>query len=120
MCKVLGALADRGDATSPASAVADALIEYARSAKLSCGQANERNSSLSPRWQVFEDLVAEELAREGGRPATTAIRLRAIELVGLVRCAIATELWASARTGDRELVDRFAGWVRDVARVVAH
>jgi hypothetical protein len=119
MRTVLAAIADRDGATTPAAAVADALIEHARSAQLSCDQADEHNSSLSPRWQVFEDLVADQLAHESGRPATTAMRLRAIALVGLVRCAIASELWAGAGTGDRESVDRFARWVRDVARVVA-
>ena len=117
MGAVLTAMADRDDATSPAEAVADALVEHVRSATYD--QADECNPSLSPRWQVFEDRVTDELAREVDRPASTAIRLRAIELVGLVRCAIASELWAQARTGDGESVDRFADWVRVVARIVA-
>jgi hypothetical protein len=119
MSAVLAAIADRGDATSPAEAVADALVDHLRLAISTHGQAAECDPSLSPRWQVFEDLVTDQLAREVDRPASTAVRLRAIELVGLIRCAIASELWAEARTGDRESVDRFARWVRVVARIVA-
>jgi hypothetical protein len=118
MRTVLAAIADRDDAFSPAAAVADALVKYVQSTNAPDSRADDCNSSLSPRWQVFEDLVAGQLARERGRSATTTIRLRAIALVGLVRCAIATDLWADALSGDRESQRRFALWVREVARAV--
>lgn len=126
--RLVAALASRSGQTSPAIAVADALIEYLRQQpeaaadmfgwQRSCGESAGVQAALLRRWSLFEDRITEELAREAGRPATATMRFQAIQLVGLVRCATSAELGAEVDLSDSRSSKKFARWIRNAARSV--
>jgi AcrR family transcriptional regulator len=126
--RLVAALADRPGRTSPAMAVADAVIEYFRQQpqavadmfgwQRSYGESAGLQAALLKRWTIFEDRITEELAREAGRPATATMRFQAIQLVGLVRCATSAELGAEVDLSDSRSSKKFARWIRNAARSV--
>lgn len=126
--RLVAALASRSGQTSPAMAVADALIEHLRHHpeavadlfgwQRSYGESAGLQAAFLRRWSTFEDRITEELAREAGRPATATMRFQAIQLVGLVRCATSTELRADIDLGDSRGFNKFARWLRNAARSV--
>ena len=61
-------------------------------------------------WAEFEDRIVEQLAAEAGGPATPALRLRAIQLVGIVRTTTAPEL--------RDSPSGLADWLREAPDLV--
>jgi AcrR family transcriptional regulator len=126
---MLAALASRRPGTSAAAALAQALIEEVRRQPdgitrvfgwdRAYGESSALQSGLLRRWAHFEDRITEALAHEEGRPASAATRLRAIQLVGLVRCAASAELWAELDQTDPKVVNKFSRWIRGIARGIA-
>lgn len=126
--RLVAALASRSAETSPAMAIADALIEHLRrqpeaAADLfgwqqAYGESAGLQAAVLRRWSFFEDRITEELAREAGRPATPTMRFQAIQLVGLVRCATSAELRAEGELSDSRSFTKFARWIRNAARSV--
>jgi hypothetical protein len=125
---LLAALASRGRGTSPAIAVAEAMIDQLRRqperpAEVSDwrGSTDESSDLWSEpllRWKHFEDRVTEALAREAGQPALAVMRFHAIELVGLVRCIVSTEPPGDLEPTDHCCREQFACCVRNVARAM--
>lgn len=97
--RLVAGLAARAEGVSPARAVADVLAEAAaetggglESYHRAYGESPALRSGLLRMWAEFEDRIVEQLAAEGGGPATPAMRLRAIQLVGIVRTTTSPEL----------------------------
>jgi AcrR family transcriptional regulator len=122
------ALASRPAGTTAALAVANVLIDEVRRQpegvagvfgwRRAYGDSAALHSGLLRRWAQFEDRITDELAREEGKPPTAATRLRAIQLVGLVRCAASTELRAELEQHDPGADNKFSRWMRKVARSI--
>jgi AcrR family transcriptional regulator len=125
---LIGALASRPPQTSPATAVAEALIERVRTQPEGIGgmvdwhrvygESPSLQAGLLRMWSVFEDRVADELAREQGRPTTTAIRFHAMQLVGLVRLTTSQELRTELGPVDPRSLSKFVRLIRKAARTI--
>jgi AcrR family transcriptional regulator len=127
---LVGALASRPAGTPAAVALANALLAQIR--QQSDGvvglfdwrrvhdESPALQSALLRRWARFEDRISEELAREKGRPPTAATRLRAIQLVGLIRTAASAEVRAGFELDlkDANSLNKFARWIRKTARSI--
>lgn len=127
---LVGALASRPAGTPAAVALANALLAQIR--QQSDGvvglfdwrrvhdESPALQSALLRRWARFEDRISEELAREKGRPPTAATRLRAIQLVGLIRTAASAEVRAEFELDlkDANSLNKFARWIRKTARSI--
>lgn len=128
--RLVAALASRSGRTSPAMAVADALIEHLRQQpeaikdlfgwQRSYGESAGLEAALLRRWSFFEDRITEELAREAGGAATAMLRFEAIQLVGLVRCATSAELRAEIDLSDSRNFNKFVRWIRNAARRIGN
>jgi AcrR family transcriptional regulator len=125
---LVSALASRPPDTSSAMAIAEALIEQLRKQRKGItgivdwhrayGDSSALQSGLLRMWSVFEDRIADELAREQGRPTTVAIRFHAMQLVGLVRLTTSKELLAELNPVDPRGLSKFVRLIRKVARSI--
>lgn len=102
----LEALRRRPPGASPAEAIAEALIAVLRDGEHDVSDGIEGfhrgyggsaalHSRLLRMWEEYEDAITAELAAESGTPPTPATRLRAIELVGMLRTLTSPELRAA-------------------------
>lgn len=116
--RLVAALAARPDGVSHAQVVADVLAEAAgesgggglESYHRAYGESPALRSGLLRMWAEFEDRVVDQLAAEAGGPATPAMRLRAIQLVGIVRTTTSPEL--------RDNPGGLADWLRQAPGLV--
>jgi AcrR family transcriptional regulator len=116
--RLIAGLAARPDGVSHARVVVDVLTEAASEAggaglesyHRAYGESPALRSGLLRMWAEFEDRIVEQLAAEAGGPATPAMRLHAIQLVGIVRTTTSPEL--------RDSPGGLANWLRDVPTLV--
>lgn len=117
--RLIAGLAARPDGISHAQVVADALAEAAgesggtglEACHRAYGDSPALRSGLLRLWAEFEDRVVDQLAAESGGPATPAMRLHAIQLVGIVRTTTSPEL--------RDDPAGLADWLRQAPTLVA-
>lgn len=92
----LDALRRRLPGTGPGEAIASALITVLRDGGQTAregiegfhrgyGSSAALHSRLLRMWEEYEDRITAALAAEAGTPATPAMRLEAIRLVGILR-----------------------------------
>jgi AcrR family transcriptional regulator len=92
----LSALGQRARGTSPGEAVTRALITVLRDGRQTVSAAIEGfdrgygssaalHSRLLRMWEEYEERITVALAAEAGAPATPAMRLEAIRIVGILR-----------------------------------
>ncbi|QUQ63479.1 TetR/AcrR family transcriptional regulator [Kutzneria sp. CA-103260] len=94
------------DVLAEAAGDGTGLVSYHRA----YGESPALRSGLLRMWAEFEDRVVEQLAAESGGPATPAMRLHAIQLVGIVRTTTSPELRANP--------DGLADWLREAPSLV--
>jgi AcrR family transcriptional regulator len=125
---LVSALGSRPPEMSAAMAIAEALIERVRNQpggvagivdwRRAYGESQALQSGLLRLWSDFEDRIADELAREQGRPKTVAIRFHAMQLVGLVRLTTSDELRAELSPVDPRGLSKFVRLMRKLARSI--
>jgi AcrR family transcriptional regulator len=125
---LVSALGSRPPEMSAATAIAEALIERVRNQpdgvagildwRRAYGESQALQSGLLRLWSDFEDRIADELAREQGRPKTVAIRFHAMQLVGLVRLTTSDELPAELNPVDPRGLSKFVRLMRKLARSI--
>ncbi|GAA5012359.1 TetR/AcrR family transcriptional regulator [Actinopolymorpha pittospori] len=124
---LLRRFATRAEGTSHAQVLVDVLVEAARdqagvgsleSDHRAYGDSPALRSRLLRMWAEFEDRITDQLARESGGPATTAMRLHAIQLVGIIRTTTSRELRAAIDPADPRAVDELERWLRTAARTI--
>jgi AcrR family transcriptional regulator len=92
----LDALRRRPSGTDPGEAIAGALIDVLRDSGQTASEGIEGfhrgygssaalHSRLLRMWEEYEDRITAALAAEAGSPATPAMRLEAIRLIGVLR-----------------------------------
>jgi AcrR family transcriptional regulator len=92
----LDALRRRPPGTGPGEAIVRALIDVLRDSGQTASEGIEGfhrgygssaalHSRLLRMWEDYEDRITAALAAEAGSPATPAMRLKAIRLVGILR-----------------------------------
>jgi AcrR family transcriptional regulator len=102
----LDALRRRPPGTSPAAAIAQALIAVLRDDQQAVsdgiegfhrgyGESTALHSRLLRMWEEYEDAITAVLAAEAGAVPTPATRLQAIGLVGILRTLTSPELRAA-------------------------
>ena len=102
----LDALRRRPPGTSPADAIARALIEVLTDGQHTVsdgiegfhrgyGESATLHSRLLRMWEEYEDAITAGLAAEAGTAPTPATRLQAIGLVGILRSLTSPELRAA-------------------------
>jgi AcrR family transcriptional regulator len=116
--RLIAGLATRPEGVSHARVVADVSAEAAGEAggaglesyHRAYGESPALRSGLLRMWAEFEDRIVEQLAAETGGPATPTLRLRAIQLVGIVRTTTSPEL--------RDSPGGLAEWLREAPDLV--
>jgi AcrR family transcriptional regulator len=102
----LDALRRRSPSTSPAEAVTHALITVLRDGGQPVSEGIEGfhrgyggsaalHSRLLRMWEDYEDQITAALAAEAGTPPTPAMRLQAIQIIGILRTLTYPEVRAA-------------------------
>lgn len=102
----VAAIEERPPGTSPAQAIAAALVTLLHTGGQSAAEGIEGfhrgyggtpalHARLLRMWEEYEDRITAVLAAEAGTAATPALRLRAITLVGLMRGLTSAEMRAA-------------------------
>ncbi len=115
--RLVAGIAARAEGVPPARAVADVLIAAAGESAggleryhRAYGESPALRSGLLRMWAEFEDRIVEQLAAEAGTAPTPAVRLHAIQLVGIVRTTTSPEL--------RDNPDGLADWLAEAPGLV--
>jgi AcrR family transcriptional regulator len=127
---MLAAMRDRPAGTPRGLAVADAVMGAVRDGDQTVAEGIEGyhrgfggsaalRSRLLRMWAGYEDQVTEFLAGEAGGPATAAMRLEAIQLVGLLRTMTSSEVHAMvAGLDDAQALEAVDSWLHAAAAVI--
>ena len=102
----LGAIRDRPGGRSPGEAITHALAEVLRDGRHTVsdgiegfhrgyGESAALHSRLLRMWEQYEDAITAALAAEAGQAPTPALRLQAIQVVGILRTLTSPELRAA-------------------------
>jgi AcrR family transcriptional regulator len=126
---IVDSLANRTAGTSAADAVAQVLVDALERDPTGnglegfhrgFGESAALEAGLRRMWSDYEDQVTAELARESGRPATPADRLRAIQLVGIARLVTGPEARAAvAGHSPKEAAATVRAIVKDAAAMTS-
>jgi AcrR family transcriptional regulator len=118
------AIEQRPPGVSPGQALAAALIDVLRGGPQTAAEGIEgfhRGYSGSPAlharllrmWEEYEDRIAGVLAAESQSPPTSATRLRAITLIGILRCLTSAEMrTAVGGRAPADSLDYVCDWLR--------